>query len=108
MTRPQGYRTAYVGKLSDGETLGYWLVVLSTPFQGRAIPFSLLSYSCRTIAQGAGSRNLHQRQAFADIKALLGSKPLAGDRGFSHPDLLLHSVEAAINLMSGNGNAFPR
>jgi hypothetical protein len=99
MPRPQAYKTAYVGKLSDGETLGYWLLVLSTPFRGRAIPFSLLSYSSRTIAEGAGSRNMHHWQAFADIKALLGNRPLVLDRDFSYLDLLLYCVAADINFV---------
>jgi hypothetical protein len=83
MLRPQAYKTAYVGKLSDGETRGFWLLVLATPFRRRTIPCSLFNYSSRTIAQGAGSRNLHHWQAFADLKALLGDKPLVLDRDFS-------------------------
>jgi hypothetical protein len=99
MPRPQAYRTAYVGTLSDGATRGFWLLVLSTPFRGRAIPFSLLSYSSRTIAQGAGSRNLHHWQAFADIQALLGDKPLVLDRDFSYLELLLYCVQAGLNFV---------
>ena len=98
MPRPQAYKTAYVGKLSDGETRGFWLLVLSTPFRGRAIPFHLLSYSSRTIAQGAGSRNMHHWQAFADVKALLGDKPLVLDRDFSYLELLQYCVEARHQL----------
>jgi hypothetical protein len=99
MPRPQAYKTAYVGKLSDGDTLGFWLLVLSTPFRGRAIPFHLLSYSSRTIAQGAGSRNMHHWQAFADIKTLLGNKPLVLDRDFSYLELLQYCVAAGINFV---------
>lgn len=99
MPRPQAYKTDYVGKLSDDETRGYWLLVLATPFRGRAIPCSLLSYSSRTIAQEAGSRNMHHWQAFADIKALLGDKPLVLDRDFSYLELLQYCVEAGINFV---------
>lgn len=99
MPRPQAYKTDYVGKLSDGETRGFWLLVLATPFRGRAIPCSLLSYSSRTIAQEAGSRNMHHWQAFADIKALLGDKPLVLDRDFSYLELLQYCVEAGINFV---------
>jgi Transposase DDE domain len=99
MPRPQAYKTDYVGKLSDGETRGFWLLVLATPFRGRAIPCSLLSYSSRTIAQGAGSRNLHHWQAFADIKALLGPKPLVLDRDFSYLELLEYCVAAEVNFV---------
>jgi hypothetical protein len=99
MPRPQAYKTDYVGKLSDGETRGFWLLVLATPFRGRAIPCSLLSYSSRTIAQGAGSRNLQHWQAFAELKALLGAKPLVLDRDFSYLELLQYCVAAELNFV---------
>jgi hypothetical protein len=99
MPRPQAYKTDYVGKLSDGETRGFWLLVLATPFRGRAIPCSLLSYSSRTIAQGAGSRNMQHWQAFADLKALLGAKPLVLDRDFSYLELLEYCVAAGLNFV---------
>jgi hypothetical protein len=99
MPRPQAYKTDYVGKLSDGETRGYWLLVLSTPFRGRAIPCSLLSYSSRTIAQGAGSRNMCHWQAFAELKELLGDKPLVLDREFSYLELLEYCAAAGINFV---------
>jgi len=35
--------------LSDGHTPGYWLLVLSTPFRGRALPFHFSTYSSKTI-----------------------------------------------------------
>ena len=38
MPRPQAKKTEYVGTLSDGETKGYWLMLLATPYHGRAIP----------------------------------------------------------------------
>lgn len=99
MPRPQAYRTNYVGKLSDDETRGYWLLVLATPYRGRAIPCHLLSYSSRTIAQGAGSRNLHHWQAFDALKDLLGDKPLVLDRDFSYLELLQYCVGAKINFV---------
>ena len=99
MPRPQAYRTSYVGTLSDGETHGYWLLVLATPFRGRALPCSLLSYSSRTIAQGAGSRNLCHWQIFNELKALLGDKPLVLDRDFSYLELLQYCVHAGINFV---------
>jgi hypothetical protein len=99
MPRPQAYKTDYVGKLSDGQTRGYWLLVLSTPFRGRAIPCSLLSYSSRTISQSASSRNLYHWRAFAELKALLGDKPLVLDREFSYLELLEYCVEAEINFV---------
>ena len=46
--RPQANKTAYVGKLKD-RTLGFQALVLATPYLGRAIPFSFVTYSSKTI-----------------------------------------------------------
>jgi hypothetical protein len=97
--RPEAYRTPYVGKLSDDKTRGFWLLVLATPYRGRALPCHLLSYSSRTIAQGAGSRNLHHWEAFDALKDLLGDKPLVLDRDFSYLELLQYCVHAQINFV---------
>src|SRR5512136_1020080 len=59
MPRPQAKHTEYVGTLSDGETSGYWLLVLATPYGGRAIPCGFVSYSSKTINAEATSRNRH-------------------------------------------------
>ena len=45
MPRYKAPKTSYVGTLSDGKTPGYWLLALSTPFRGRAIPFHFITYS---------------------------------------------------------------
>ncbi len=97
--RPEAYRTPYVGKLSDDKTRGFWLLVLATPYRGRALPCHLLSYSSRTIAQGAGSRNLHHWEAFEALKDLLGDKPLVLDRDFSYLELLQYCVQAQVNFV---------
>ena len=57
MERYKAPKTAYVGTLSDGKTAGYWLMVLSTPFRGRSLPFSFVVYSSRTIGDQSTSRN---------------------------------------------------
>ena len=44
-------RTSYVGRLSDGRTLGFWLLVLGQPYAGRAIP------SEKTLNRDLTSRN---------------------------------------------------
>jgi hypothetical protein len=51
--RPEANKTAYVGRLSDGKTLGFWLLVLATPYRGR----HCLTYSLRTIGEGVTSRD---------------------------------------------------
>jgi hypothetical protein len=105
MPRPQAKKTEYVGTLSDGETKGYWLMVLATPFHGRAIPCGFVDYSSRTIHQDATSRNLHHFAAFGQVKELLGDRPLVLDREFSYLELLenlaLEEVNFVIRLKVG-------
>ena len=43
VTRPQAKRTKYVGLLKYGQTLGFDLLVLTTPYIGRALPFHCIS-----------------------------------------------------------------
>lgn len=99
LPRPQAYRTSYVGTLKDGKTRGYWLLLLATPYRGRAIPCHFVTYSSRTIAQEANSRNLKHLQAFQHIKDLLGDKPLVLDREFSYLELLENLNAARINFV---------
>ena len=82
--RPQAYRTSYVGTLKDGKTKGFWLLLLATPYRGRALPCHFITYSSRTMAQQADSRNLQHLQAFQGLKTVLGEKPLVLDREFSY------------------------
>jgi len=97
--RPQAKKVEYVGHLSDGQTLGYWLLVLATPFRGRAIPFHFISYSSKTIGAQATSRNQEHFRAFADIKTLLGERPLVLDREFSYQELLQALVVEKIHFV---------
>jgi len=99
MPRPQAHKTEYVGTLSDGETSGYWLLLLATPFHGRAIPCSFVSYSSKTINQEATSRNQHHFEAFAQVKELLGKRPLVLDREFSYLELLENLVTEGVNFV---------
>jgi hypothetical protein len=115
MPRPRAKRTEYVGTLSDAETKGYWLMVLATPYHGRAIPCGFVSYSSKTIAQEASSRNQHHCAAFAQVKELLGKRPLVLDREFSYLKLLENLVlervnfvirlKTGVNLLDGAGQA---
>jgi hypothetical protein len=88
MPRPHAWHTPYVGTLKDGQTKGFWLLTLATPFRGRALPFHFVTYSSKTIATEASSRNWKHLQAFTAIKDLLGEKPLVLDREFSYLELL--------------------
>ena len=86
--RPQARRTEYVGTLQDGKTEGFWLLLLTTPCRGRAIPFGFITYSSKTIAMAEDSRNLNHFRAFDQLKDLLGGYPLVLDREFSYLELL--------------------
>ena len=88
MPRYKAPKTEYVGTLSDGKTPGYWLLVLSTPFRGRAIPFHFITYSSKTIGEQVTSRNQEHNRCFAAVKSLLGEKPLVLDREFSYRGLM--------------------
>lgn len=97
--RPQAGKTPYVGKLKDGKTRGFWAMILATPYRGRAIPCGLVTYSSRTIAQNADSRNLNHFRAFEGLKDLLGERPLVLDREFSYLELLFRLEEEGIHFV---------
>jgi Transposase DDE domain len=99
MPRPQARKTSYVGKLKDGKTRGFWLLLLATPFRGRAIPCGFVTYSSKTIAQLSRSRNQYHWAAFDQLKALLGDKPLVLDREFSYLELLEYLVQVSVNFV---------
>lgn len=99
MPRLHAKKTEYVGTLSDGQTSGYWLLVLATPYQGRAIPCHFVSYSSAIIGAEITSRNRYHFQAFADMKQLLGDKPLVLDREFSYLELLQALVVEEVNFV---------
>jgi hypothetical protein len=97
--RPQAWKTAYVGTLKDGKTKGFWALVLATPHRGRAIPCGFVTYSSKTIATQADSRNSNHFRAFEELKDMLGERPLVLDREFSYLELLLNLVEEQVNFV---------
>lgn len=99
MPRPDAKKTEYVGTLSDGQTSGYWLLILATPYQGRAIPCHFVSYSSAIIGAEVTSRNRYHSQAFAEVKELLGEKPLVLDREFSYLTLMQALVIEEVNFV---------
>jgi hypothetical protein len=99
MERPYAHNTSYVGTLSDAKTLGFWCLVLATPYRGRAIPFSFIIYSSRTINEQCTSRNLEHCRAFAGIQELLGDRPLVLDREFSYLALMKNLTAEGINFV---------
>jgi hypothetical protein len=79
--------TDYVGYLGDGETRGFWMLPLSTPLRGRAIPCNLVIYSSATISSQSTSRNLEHVRVIREIRMAIGQKALILDREFSYLDL---------------------
>ena len=97
--RPQAKRTPYVGRLKDGKTRGFQLLVFSFPYKGRAIPFWFVVFSSRTISREETSRNLVHLGAFFQLKELLGERPLVMDREFSYSWLLSQLKEVGIHFV---------
>jgi len=58
-----------------------------------------VTYSSKTIAQLARSRNQYHWEAFYQVKALLGDKPLLLDREFSYLELLEYLVHIRVNFV---------
>ena len=87
MPRPQAKKTEYVGTLSDGETRGYWLMLLATPYHGRAIPCGFVDYSSKTINQEATSRNQHHFAAFATGQGTVGEAAVGAGSGVQLPGI---------------------
>ena len=112
MERCKAPKTAYVGTLSDGKTAGYWLMVLSTPFRGRSLPFSFVVYSSRTIGEQCTSRNQEHFRCFEEVKRLLGDRPLVLDREFSYEELMevlyIEQIQFVIRLNLGDQHKQPR
>jgi len=110
MERYKAPKTTYVGTLKDGETPGYWLLVLATPYRGRGIPFHFITYSSRTIEEEATSRNQEHFRGFREIKKLLGERPLVLDREFSYAELMeaLHIEKIHFVIRLNLGSKPPR
>ncbi len=112
MKRYKAAKTPYVGTLNDGTTSGYWLMVLSTPFRGRSLPFSFVVYSSRTIGTQSTSRNQEHFRCFEQVKALLGDRPLVLDREFSYEELMeilyIEQIQFVIRLNLGDPKRQPR
>jgi hypothetical protein len=94
--RPQARSTSYVGVLKDGKTRGFWMLLLGTPYRGRALPFGFVCYSSRTLEEEASSRNLEHRRCLRQVKELIGGKILVLDREFSYEVLMQALVEEGI------------
>ena len=77
--RLQAKKTEYVGKLKDKQ-LGFQILVLATPYRGRAIPFNFVAYSSKTIGAEMRSRNMEHSRAIGELKEILEDKILVSDK----------------------------
>jgi len=104
--RLQAKKTEYVGKVGEDKKLGFWLLVLSFPYRGRAIPFNFVTYSSKTINDDVTSRNLEHKRAIGELKELLGDRPLVLDREFSYEelfaDMVTEGIKFVVRLKTGN------
>ena len=103
--RLQAKKTKYVGKLKD-KKLGFQILVLSSPYKGRAIPFNFITYSSSTINDELSSRNLEHMKVIEELKELLGDKILILDREFSYEwmfeNMVTEDIKFVIRLKVGN------
>lgn len=109
--RPQAEKTDYVGKLKDGKTRGFQIFMLGFPYHGRAIPFSFITYSSRTISHKANnSRNWEHLRALRGLKERLEDIPIVLDREFSYEGLIeafiLEEMKFVIRLNVASGVSF--
>ncbi len=103
--RLQAKKTEYVGKLKS-KKLGFNVLSLATPYRGRAIPFSFITYSSRTINGELSSRNMEHIKSIGELKELLGDKVLVLDREFSYElmfqEMAESGIQYVIRLKTGN------
>jgi hypothetical protein len=84
--------TEYVGRLHDGQILGFWMLSLGTAAQGCAQPCNFVTDSSSTLGKEKTSCNLEHRRVIAEIAITLGDCPLVLDREFSYLELSKHLV----------------
>lgn len=99
ISRAQAKKTPYVGTLKDGKTRGFDVLTLCTPKRGRAIPFAFLTYSSATLGAEVTSRNQEHQRAAAQMRDLIGEKPLLLDREFSYAEWLRYLLEASVRFV---------
>lgn len=96
--RKESWKTDYVGNL--GEKLrGYWNIILSFPFKGRAIPFCQVLYSSSTLNSDLSSRNIEHNRILSYVKELVGDIPIIFDREFSYLTFLADFVAEGMNFV---------
>ncbi|MCL0070211.1 transposase [Dehalococcoidia bacterium] len=97
--RYQARKTKYVGKLKDGKTPGFQVLPLAFPYRGRAVPFTFITYSSKTIEDECSSRNLQHYRIIAELVESLAGKPLVLDREFSYEKLFENMVREGLSFV---------
>jgi len=72
--RPSARRPRSGGRLSDGKTPGFWLLVLGQPSAGRAIPLACVCDSEKILNQDVPARHLEPQRLFSRV----GENPWLG------------------------------
>ena len=97
--RAHAWKTDYVGHLSAGDRRGFWLLVLATPFRGRALPFNFVTYSSATLGHSGSSRNIEHQRVINPMSDVIGDRPLVLDREFSYLELFRHLAASQMNFV---------
>lgn len=97
--RANAKKTNYVGRLPEGDRLGFWLLTLATPFRGRALPCNFITYSSATLGSESTSRNLEHQRVIAEIQTIIGDRPVVLDREFSYLGLFKHFVACQMQFV---------
>jgi hypothetical protein len=84
---PQAWKTKDMGGLNYSKAEGFWVLLLVTPYRGRASPCRLLTHSSKTIAASLVSLNPTQFRDLARHIKLVGERPSVSDREFSYKSI---------------------
>ncbi len=107
MTRKNAKRTAYIGYLKDGETLGYSILALSVPFKGRSKIIFADVISSSIIAESATGKWKLIQEALRPLIPLLQSKIIVIDRELCNEEMIKffhkHQIHYSIRLKISAG-----
>ncbi len=85
--------------MKDGRTPGFQVLPLAFPYQGRAVPFTFITYSSKTIEDEYSSRNLQHYRIISELVESLAGKPLVMDREFSYEKLFENMVQEGLSFV---------
>ncbi|MCL0097614.1 transposase [Dehalococcoidia bacterium] len=85
--------------MKDGKTPGFQVLPLAFPYRGRAVPFTFITYSSKTIEDECSSRNLQHYRIIGELVESLAGKPLVLDREFSYEKLFENMVQEGLSFV---------